>query len=58
MNPDGSQQYRLTQDVSDKGKDRHRWSPDGTKIAYVAFTGHGPISQRSVQLNEKSPSDD
>ena len=55
MKANGSKQHRLTKGVSDKGMDRHRWSPDGTKIAYVAYTGRERAAQ---QGGIRSPSDD
>jgi len=48
MNADGSDPRRLTWGLADKGKDRHRWSPDGLNIAYVAFSGRADDGPRSI----------
>jgi TolB protein len=48
MNEDGLDPRRLTWGVTDKGRDRHRWSPDGSKIGYVAFVEHGSPGRSSI----------
>ena len=62
MNGDGSNPRRLTSGMADKGRDRHRWSPDGSKIAYVAYVGRdeaGKVSASAARQQERfSASDD